>query len=243
MEIPDEDDLNRNAWERCNHLIQSWIINSISPQIMQTLVFHESVIDAWSDLKERFAKADRIRIATLRSKINNLKQGSKTVLDYFTEIKTLWEELNSNRPMPHCTCAHPCRCATMREARNYRLENQVIQFLTGLNDQFNVVKTQVLMLDPLPSINKVYSLVIQEESNNHSLSSPIDEPLSIVSAGESRKPQGRGYSNSFRPHSHCTFCGRNNHTIDFCYQKHGHSNFQKQGSSVNASSSNDEIEV
>jgi hypothetical protein len=23
MEIPDEDDLNRSAWERCNHLVQS----------------------------------------------------------------------------------------------------------------------------------------------------------------------------------------------------------------------------
>jgi len=50
IEVPDEDDLNRNAWERCNHLIQSWIINSVSPQIAQTLVFHETAIDAWLDL-------------------------------------------------------------------------------------------------------------------------------------------------------------------------------------------------
>jgi len=95
-------------------------------------------------------------------------------------MKTLWEELNSHHHMPHCTCPHPCRCAAMREARNFRLEDQVIQFLTGLNDQFNVVKTQVLMLDPLPSINKVYSLVIQEESNNHSLSSSIDKPFNTL---------------------------------------------------------------
>lgn len=247
MEIPDDDDLNRAAWERCNHLIQSWIINSVSPQIAQTLVFHENAIDAWQDLKERFAKADRIRIATLRSKINNLKQGSKTVLDYFTEMKTLWEELNSHRPMPHCTCPHPCRCAAMREARNFRLEDQVIQFLTGLNDQFNVVKTQVLMLDPLPSINKVYSLVIQEESNNHSLSVPPDESLSLVNATESShgrgRGRGRGYSSGFRPPRQCSFCGKHNHTVDYCYQKHGHPNFQKQGSSVNVSSSNDEIET
>lgn len=65
LEIPDEDDLNRNAWERCNHLIQSWIINFVSPQIAQTLVFHENAIDARSDLNERFSKADRIRIAML----------------------------------------------------------------------------------------------------------------------------------------------------------------------------------
>jgi len=162
------------------------------------------------------------------------------VLDYFTEMKTLWEELNSHRHMPHCTY----RCVAMREPRNFRFEDQVIQFFTGLNDQFNVVKTQVLMLDPLPSINKVYSLVIQEESNNHSLSSPIDESLSSVNASESRRPQGRarGYSPGFRPPRHCSFCGKNNHIVEFCYQKHGYPNFQKQGSSVNVSSSTDEVE-
>jgi len=240
------DDLNRSAWERCTHLIQSWIINSVSPQIAQTLVFHENAIDAWSELKERYVKVDIIRIATLPSKINNLKQGSKTVLEYFTKMKTLWEELNSHRPMPHCTCPHPCRCAATREARNYRLEDLVIQFLTSLNDQFNVVKTKVLMLDPLPSINKVYSLVVQEESNNHSLSSPFDEQLSVINAAESQgigQGRGRGYYNNFRPPIHCSFCRKSNHTIDFRYQKHGQPNFQKQGSSADVSRSTDEVEA
>jgi hypothetical protein len=62
--IPNLDDLNRDAWERCNHLVYSWLINSVSPQIAQTLVFHEHAIDVWDELKERFAKVDRIRIAS-----------------------------------------------------------------------------------------------------------------------------------------------------------------------------------
>jgi len=101
------------------------------------------------------------------------------------------------------------------------------------------------MRDPIPYINKVYSLVIHELSNNHSLSSAIDEPLSIVNNVDSLKPlgRGRGYSNGFRPPRHCTFCGKNNDNIEFCYQKHGHPNFQKQSSYVHASSSVDETEV
>jgi hypothetical protein len=93
MEIPDEDYLNCNAWECCNHLIQSWIINYVTPYIAQILVFHEHAIDVWQDLKERFFKVDRVCIAMLRSTINNLKQDSKFVLDYFTKMKT--------------TCPHP----------------------------------------------------------------------------------------------------------------------------------------
>jgi len=159
--ISPSDDLNRSAWERCNHLIHSWILNSVSPQIVQTIVFHEYAIDAWIELQERFSKVDRVRIATLCFAINNLKQGTKLVLDYFTEMKSLWEELNSHRTMPICTCPHPCHCELMCAARNFRMEDQVIQFFTGLNENFSVVKTQVLLMDPLPSINKVYSMVVQ----------------------------------------------------------------------------------
>jgi hypothetical protein len=169
--MPDEDDLNRAAWERCNHLVQSWLINSISESIAPTAVFCDTALEVWLDLKERFSKIDRIRIANLRSSINTLKQGDKSVLDYFTEMKSLWEELSSHRPIPNCVCVHQCRCVASRIAKIHRNEDQIMQFLTGLNDQFSVVRTQVLLLDPLPSLNKVYSLVVQEESNHASIPS------------------------------------------------------------------------
>jgi len=102
--VHDLDDLNRNAWERCNHLIHSWLINSISPQIAQAIVFHERAIDVWEELNECFSMAARICIASMCLAINNLKQGSKSVLEYFTEMRTLWEELNSHHLMPLCTC-------------------------------------------------------------------------------------------------------------------------------------------
>ncbi|MCI40233.1 integrase catalytic region, partial [Trifolium medium] len=74
LEIPPLLDLNRYRWERCNHLVHSWLLNSVSDPIASTIVFLENAIDVWRDLHERFSKADRVRIATLRSAINNLKQ-------------------------------------------------------------------------------------------------------------------------------------------------------------------------
>jgi hypothetical protein len=82
--------------------------------------------------------------------------------------------------------------------------------------------------------------VIQEESNNHLVASSIDEHVSLVNDSNSRnKPQGRGigYSNGPKPPRHCSFCGRNNHIVDYCYAKHGHRNFLKRAPSINASSS------
>jgi hypothetical protein len=52
--MPDEDDLNHAAWERCNHLVQSWLINSVSESIAPTIVFCDTALEVWLDLKERF---------------------------------------------------------------------------------------------------------------------------------------------------------------------------------------------
>ena len=242
--VPDIDDLNRPTWERCNHLIHSWLVNSVTESIAQTIVFHDTALSAWDDLKERFSKVDRVRILSLRSTINNLKQGTHSVLDYFIELRTLWDELNSHRPIPHCTCVHPCRCDSIRLAKYYRTEDQILQFLTGLNDTFSVVKTQILLMDPLPPINKVYSLVVQEESQNVVFSTPpvIDESSISVNAYDVKKfyNRGKGASGSStgkNKERFCTFCNRYNHTVEFCYQKHGHPNFNKGNSSVNNVSS------
>lgn len=76
--------LNRIAWERCNCLVHSWILNFVNALIAQTIVFLENDLDVWNDLKERFAKTDHICVSNLRVEINNLNQGSKSILDYFT---------------------------------------------------------------------------------------------------------------------------------------------------------------
>jgi hypothetical protein len=137
--VPDSDDLLHSAWERCNHLVQSWIINSLSEFVAQIVVFYDPALEIWHDLHERFSKVDRIRIANLCSSINSLKQGNKTIIDYFTELKALCEEFSSHRPIPNCVCIHPCRCDATKVAKNHRNEDQIMQFLTGLNEYFSVV--------------------------------------------------------------------------------------------------------
>jgi hypothetical protein len=164
------------------------------------------------------------------------------VLEYFLELRTLWDELNSHRPIPTCNCVHTCRNDAIRLAKNYRVEDQIMQFLTGLNESFSVVKTQILLMDPLPPINKVYSLVVQEESQNSLLPTPIslDESSVSVNAYDSKKfagNKGKGPVNASNNKSsgrYCTFCNRYNHTVEFCYLKHGHPNSTKSHNSTNA---------
>ena len=39
----------------------------------------------------------------------------------------------------------------------------MMQFLMGLNDTYNVVRSNILMITPLPNVRQAYSVVIQVE--------------------------------------------------------------------------------
>jgi hypothetical protein len=161
--VTDSFDPTYRAWNRCNMLIHSWIVNSVSDSIGQSIVFMENAVDVWNDLKERFAQGDLVRISELMQEIYNLRQDSKTVTEFYSELKVLWEELEIYMPIPQCTCTSRCVCAAMRSARYNHLVLYAIRFLTGLNENFAMVKSQILLIDPLPPMNKIFSMVLQHE--------------------------------------------------------------------------------
>jgi predicted unusual protein kinase regulating ubiquinone biosynthesis (AarF/ABC1/UbiB family) len=91
------------AWNRCNQLVSSWILNSVSPSIAQSVVFLENAIDIWNELRERFSQSDLVRISELQQEIYALKQDSRSVTDFYSDLKVLWEELELYLPIPTCT--------------------------------------------------------------------------------------------------------------------------------------------
>jgi hypothetical protein len=212
--VLDPFDPSFRAWNRCNMLVHSWILNSVSESIAQSLVFMENAVDVWNDLRERFSQGDLVRIAELQQEIYALKQDSRSVTEFHSTLKILWEELELYFPIPACTCRAQCSCEAMRSARTNHTLLHVIRFLTGLNDNFAVVKSQILLLDPLPPLNKVFSMVLQHERQGGFAPSD-DSPISINAA----RFKGNGSKSS--SNRVCTFCGRDNHTVDTCFKKHG----------------------
>ena len=54
-------------------------------------------------------------------------------------------------------------CNANKRLSDLQVRESMMKFLMGLNDSFSHVRTQVSLMDPLPSIRKVYSLLIQKE--------------------------------------------------------------------------------
>jgi hypothetical protein len=81
------------AWNRCNQLVSSWLLNFVSTSIANSIVFFENAIDIWNELRERFSQGDLIRISELQQEIYALQQDSRSVIQFYSDLKVLWEEL------------------------------------------------------------------------------------------------------------------------------------------------------
>lgn len=93
--------------------------------------------------------------------------------------------------------------------------DRFMQFLMRLNDTFNSVRSNILMMTLLPNVCKAYSIVNQYEKQGH-MTSGSTENFSLVATVQNR-------SNNF-PHNfpnnsttkHCSHCDRDRHTIETC---------------------------
>ncbi|XP_019447312.1 PREDICTED: uncharacterized protein LOC109350536 [Lupinus angustifolius] len=119
--------------------------------------------------------------------------------------------------------------------KKYRENEYIICFLAGLSDQFSAV---IMLMQPLPPINNVFSILIQQERQMALENLSTSQTLSSIKSYDTRQrgrgrglkgsiggrsnTQGRMASNSRgRGHKICTFCQKIGHIEDVCYKKHG----------------------
>ncbi|KAK8360188.1 hypothetical protein V6Z11_A04G147600 [Gossypium hirsutum] len=225
--VPSDTDSLYPAWERCNTMVISWLNHSISSFIFSSVLWVNTAFDIWNDLRERFSQGDVYRISDLQDEISSFKQDDRSVTDYFTELKIFWDELLHFRPLPRCSCNTPCSCGVLTTIKRYHDDDYVIHFLKGLNDKFTGARSQIMLLDPLPSINKAFSMVIKQERQFNTGSSKVfvnnlssSDNTSSVNAVTKRFDA----SSSTVDKRWCIFCQRPRHTIETCFRKNGYNN-------------------
>nr|XP_004487728.1 uncharacterized protein LOC101496141 [Cicer arietinum] len=118
---------------------------------------------------------------------NNM--GDRNLSTFFTNLKILSDELEDLRPTPSCICLPSCKCNLSTAVNTFKQQEYVTCFLKGLNDNYANVRTQILLMDPLPSISKVYSMVVQQEPNTNP-TTPDNTAFHINSGNPSFGGQG-----------------------------------------------------
>lgn len=81
------------------------------------------------------------------------------------QLKKLWDELGLHRKYPKCQCGamNNCICNVSKRTSELNKEDKLIQFLMGLNEGYEAIKSQIMLMDPFPTINKAYAIILRIE--------------------------------------------------------------------------------
>ncbi|XP_042958069.1 uncharacterized protein LOC122293593 [Carya illinoinensis] len=188
-----------SSWLHCNNMVISWLLNSISPEIAASVLYVTTAFEIWTDLKERFSQKNGPQIFQIQKSISSLSQGQLTVSAYFTRLKALWDDLLNYKPVPMCSCG------AVTLLNSYVQQERILQFLMGLNESFASARAQILLMEPLPPLNKVFSLVLQEEPQREIfVPPPLTDAHAFVANSDSLRPV-KTFPKKDRPI--CKHCG------------------------------------
>ncbi|XP_019175636.1 PREDICTED: uncharacterized protein LOC109170958 [Ipomoea nil] len=177
------------VWRRCNNIVCSWILKSLNSTIAESDLYYEKAQDIWNKLKERYSQMDPHKIAELQNEIFRNTQGNKTINEYFTKCNALWEQLNAMRPLPIYECNPRCSCTLLSKIQKEKEDDRVIRFLEGLNDEFETLKSGILVMDPIPTMEKVLNMALKiERKTNGSLN---QKNIQVVQSNALQNNQGQ----------------------------------------------------
>ncbi|KAF5480603.1 hypothetical protein F2P56_001339 [Juglans regia] len=145
------------AWERCNDLVVSWLQNSVRASVKSSLALVDDSRILWLELQDRFTQQNGPRIFQLKRDLASLSQGQDSVSIYFGRLKAFWDELAVYDPLPDCDCG---KLKILHASYD---RDCVIQFLMGLNDPYSSSLDQIMLIEPLPPLNRVFSMIQQQE--------------------------------------------------------------------------------
>lgn len=204
-------------------MLVSWIMNTIDAEVKCYLSKYRDAKRLWDTLKSRYAVVNGPRIQELKSTIAKCEQTSNmTVDEYFGKLTGLWEELHNHEPIIECSCCSSCTARCKHETR--RDNDMLHKFLMGLNsDMFVALRTSILSQDPLPTLDKAFQLVVQDERVHLAKGTTEDNPSDVLGFSI-RATSGRGRSRDRPDKSHltCSHCKKTGHETTGCFELVGY---------------------
>lgn len=100
-----------------------------------------------------------------------------------------------------------------------------MQFLMGLDDQFSSMRSKILSMDPLPSLNKVFALILQDEKQKEVVAKKQQNFDAAAFSGRMIHSSPRATSfNQFQKRDKpvCSHCGMIGHLKIKCYKLVGY---------------------
>ncbi|XP_071740828.1 uncharacterized protein [Rutidosis leptorrhynchoides] len=224
---PSEGSKDLMNWQRCNAMVRGWLVNSMVKEIKNSVKYAATARDIWTDLDERFNKENAPRVYELRRTITTIHQENMTVSSYYTKLRGIWDEMQSANPIPTCTC-NGCTCDLVKSINSMRDKEKLYDFLMGLNEEYNTIRSQILSMSPLPKLSAAFHMVNQDERQRIVGNSRItsNDAAAFQASGRNIRNQSKSNNQNWNMKDNrekgddkiCTRCKKTGHTIDGCFE-------------------------
>lgn len=114
---------------------------------------------------------------------------------------------------------------------------RLLQFSMGLNSEFEMIRGQILILEPLPSVSKAFAMVVRfesEKSVTQSYSTTRVEATamlaktSVLKSKYDNKNYGKKKDGGTKIDGFCDHCKNVGHTKETCFKLHGYPDWFKE---------------
>ncbi|KAK3010459.1 hypothetical protein RJ639_010668 [Escallonia herrerae] len=156
---PRESDTNyaklQQEWETNNARILSWINNSVEPSIGMHFSKFTSAKEVWDYLEGLYMQSNFAKRYELENVIRGERQDDKSVQEFYNVMNGIWDQLDLMDPL---------ELRKLAIYQKVREEQKLVQFLMALRTEFKPLRGSMLHRSPLPSVDKVLSELVAEET-------------------------------------------------------------------------------
>ncbi|XP_047955385.1 uncharacterized protein LOC125201352 [Salvia hispanica] len=167
-EPPEPGSKEYDDWEEDDLVVFSWIVDNIEDDIIADFAHHQTSKALWDSLAVTYdSKADPYLIYDLEEKAINIRQGDLDLETYYRRINGLWINIDRSQKQPITCCDKG-----VDQFREFSSSKRLIKFLTGLNQEYDSIKREILKEEPHPSVEAAYGYVKKEATRRSISSSP-----------------------------------------------------------------------
>ncbi|KAK2966536.1 hypothetical protein RJ640_002839 [Escallonia rubra] len=156
---PEESDTNyeklQQEWETNNARILSWINNSVEPSIGMHFSKFTSAKEVWDYLEGLYMQSNFAKRYELENVIRGERQDDKSVQEFYNVMNGIWDQLDLMDPL---------ELRKLAIYQKVREDQKLVQFLMALRTEFEPLRGSMLHRSPLPSVDKVLSELVAEET-------------------------------------------------------------------------------
>ncbi|KAL0327867.1 UNVERIFIED_CONTAM: hypothetical protein Scaly_2219300 [Sesamum calycinum] len=215
-------------WRRVDLTITSWIWNSMSKDIVEAFMYYATSRELWIAIQRRYAIVLVMALWSINCSVRSPRcRNMIYLLLYFTKLMKTWNEITCLAPPPKCRCGK-CTCGINEAITESTTSTQLMQFLMGLHERYNSERSQILMFDPLPDIERAFAMVYVVEKQR-SIQVELDDATSHMACQlilkdnrrDGDKYMQRRKSFTDKRNVICFNCWKPGHSLDTCVQLHG----------------------